>query len=252
MTAKTARAAGDAQGDALGEALGEALGKEAAGDVVARLADVRRRIAAAAAAAGRDPDTVQLVAVTKTFGPEHILPVLAAGHRTFAENRVQEAAGKWPALRAAHPLSLHLIGPLQSNKVRDAVRLFDAIHTIDRPKIAAAIADEMARQGRTLALFLQVNTGAEPQKSGVAPEAAPALLAFCRDRLRLPICGLMCIPPLTADPAAHFATLAALAAELGLGHLSMGMSADFEVAIAHGATHVRIGSQIFGSRPQPR
>ena len=219
-------------------------------DVVARLADVRRRIDAAAVAAGRDPAAVHLVAVTKTFGPAQILPALAAGQRAFAENRVQEAAGKWPALRERYPLALHLIGPLQSNKVRDAVRLFDAIHTIDRPKIAAAIAGEMAKHGKTLALFLQVNTGAEPQKAGVVPQAVPALLAFCRDRLQLPIRGLLCIPPLTAEPAAHFAVLAALAAELGLGELSMGMSADFELAIAHGATHVRVGSQIFGSRRQ--
>jgi pyridoxal phosphate enzyme (YggS family) len=214
-----------------------------------RLSDVRRRIATAAAAAGRDKQSVQLVAVTKTFEQHQILPALAAGQRLFGENRVQEAAGKWPALRERYPLALHLIGPLQSNKVRDAVRLFDAIHTIDRPKIATAIAGEMARQGKALQLFLQVNTGAEPQKAGVAPAAAQGLLAFCRDRLQLPICGLMCIPPLTADPATHFAALAGLAAELGLRELSMGMSADFEVAIAHGATHVRIGSQIFGDRP---
>jgi pyridoxal phosphate enzyme (YggS family) len=216
--------------------------------VLLRLAAVRRRIAAAAAAAGRAPDGICLIAVTKTFGPADILPVLAAGHRAFGENRVQEASGKWPGLRERYPLAeLHLIGPLQSNKVRQAVALFDAIHTIDREKIAAAIAEEAARQGRTLKLFIQVNTGAEPQKAGVTPAAAPALLARCR-ALGLPVSGLMCIPPLAEDAGVHFAALATLAANLGLGELSMGMSADFETALAHGATHVRIGSEIFGAR----
>jgi PLP dependent protein len=218
-------------------------------DAAARLVGVERRIAAAATAAHRDAADVCLIAVTKTFAPAHILPVLAAGHRTFGENRVQEAAGKWPPLRERFPVSeLHLIGPLQSNKARDAVRLFDAIHTIDRPKIARAVADEMARQGRTLKLFIQVNTGQEPQKAGVAPEAARALLALCRDELQLTITGLMCIPPLDALARPHFAALAALADELGLRGLSMGMSADFEIAIACGASHVRIGSEIFGQR----
>jgi pyridoxal phosphate enzyme (YggS family) len=215
--------------------------------VLLRLAAVRRRIAAAAAAAGRS-DSICLIAVTKTFGPADIVPVLAAGHRAFGENRVQEASGKWPQLRARYPLAeLHLIGPLQSNKVRQAVALFDAIHTIDREKIAAAIAEEATRQGRTLKLFIQVNTGAEPQKAGVAPAAAAALLARCR-ALALPVTGLMCIPPLAEDAGVHFAALAALAARLGLSELSMGMSADFETALAHGATHVRIGSEIFGAR----
>jgi len=215
----------------------------------ARLADVKRRIAAAAAAANRDPACVRLIAVTKTFGPAHIEPVLAAGHRMFGENRVQEASAKWPALKERYRLQLHLIGPLQSNKVRDAVRLFDAIHTIDRGKIAAAVAREMEKQGKMLELFIEVNTGEEPQKAGVAPREAAALLALCREELKLPIAGLMCIPPLSADPAVHFTRLAALAAELGVRWLSMGMSADFTTAIACGATHVRIGSEIFGPRP---
>jgi pyridoxal phosphate enzyme (YggS family) len=218
----------------------------------ARLADVERRIAAAATAARRDATGICLIAVTKTFGPADIVPVLAAGHRGFGENRVQEAAGKWPPLRERFPLSeLHLIGPLQSNKAKDAVRLFDAIHTIDRPKIARAVADEMARQGRTPELFIQVNIGQEPQKAGVAPMATRALLALCRDELRLRIAGLMCIPPIDALPGPHFAALATLAGELGLRGLSMGMSADFEIAIACGATHVRIGSEIFGQRLAP-
>ena len=218
----------------------------------ARLADVERRIVAAATAAHRDAAAICLIAVTKTFGPNHIVPVLAAGHRAFGENRVQEAAGKWPPLRERFPLSkLHLIGPLQSNKAKDAVRLFDAIHTIDRPKIARAVADEMARQGRTPELFIQVNIGQEPQKAGVAPMATRALLALCRDELRLRIAGLMCIPPIDALPGPHFAALATLAGELGLRGLSMGMSADFEIAIACGATHVRIGSEIFGQRLAP-
>jgi PLP dependent protein len=215
----------------------------------ARLADVERRIAAAATAAHRDAADIRLIAVTKTFSATHILPVLAAGHRTFGENRVQEAAGKWPPLRERFPLSkLHLIGPLQSNKARDAVRLFAAIHTIDRPKIARAVADEMARQGKTPELFIQVNIGQEPQKAGVAPAAAGALLALCRDELQLTIAGLMCIPPWDAPARPHFAAFATLADELGLRGLSMGMSADFEIAIACGATHVRIGSEIFGQR----
>jgi PLP dependent protein len=215
----------------------------------ARLADVQRRIAAAAKAAARDPDSVHLVAVTKTFDAEHILPVLEAGHRLFGENRVQEAQGKWPALRARFPdIELHLIGPLQSNKVKEAVALFDAIHSVDRPKIARAIAAEMAAQGRRLQLFIQVNTGEEPQKAGVMPKETGSLLRLCRDELNLPIAGLMCIPPLDEEASIHFAFLAKLAKELGLAGLSMGMSADFETAIAFGATHVRVGSEIFGTR----
>jgi PLP dependent protein len=215
----------------------------------ARLASVMARIAAAARAAGRDPASVNLVAVTKTFGAEHITPVLDAGHRLFGENRVQEAKAKWPALRERNPdIELHLIGPLQSNKAKEAVALFDAIHTIDRPKIAHAIAEEMAKQGRRLELFIEVNTGEEPQKAGVMPKEAGALLRLCREELGLDIAGLMCIPPQDEEAAVHFAFLAKLARELGLANLSMGMSADFETAIAFGATYVRVGSQIFGAR----
>ena len=215
----------------------------------ARLADVLRRIAVAARANGRDPASVRLVAVGKTFGAEAIVPVLEAGHRIFGENRVQEAHAKWPALRERWPgIELHLIGALQSNKARDAVELFDAIHGIDRPRIAEALAQEMARQGRRPQLFIQVNTGEEPQKAGVAPNAAGALLRTCREDLGLDIAGLMCIPPHDEEPGVHFAFLAKLAGELGLAALSMGMSADFEKAVAFGATHVRVGSEIFGSR----
>jgi pyridoxal phosphate enzyme (YggS family) len=215
----------------------------------ARLAEVQHRLAAAARAASRDPASVHLVAVTKTFEAEHILPVLEAGHRRFGENRVQEAKGKWPALRERFPdIELHLIGPLQSNKAREAVALFDAIHTIDRPKIAQAIAGEMAKQGKRLQLFIEVNTGEEPQKAGVMPREAAGLLRLCRDELKLEIAGLMCIPPHDEESAVHFAFLAKLAQELGLKELSMGMSADFETAVAFGATYVRVGSQIFGSR----
>jgi pyridoxal phosphate enzyme (YggS family) len=215
----------------------------------ARLAGVTARIATAARAAGRDPASVDLIAVTKTFAPEHIESVLDAGHRRYGENRVQEAKAKWPSLRARYPgVELHLIGSLQSNKAREAVALFDAIHTIDRPKIAHAVAEEMARQGRRLQLFIEVNTGEEPQKAGVMPKEAASLLRLCREELKLDIVGLMCIPPLEEEPGVHFAFLAKLARELDVRGLSMGMSADFETAIAFGATHVRVGSQIFGAR----
>lgn len=212
-------------------------------------AAIEERIAAAARSASRDPATVDLIAVTKTFGAEHILPVLEAGHRLFGENRVQEAKAKWPALRERYAdIELHLIGPLQSNKTRDAVALFDVIHTVDRPKIARAIADEQARQQKRLKLFVEVNTGEEPQKAGIMPKEASAFVAHCRDDLGLEIAGLMCIPPLEEEPAVHFAFLAKLAGDLGLSELSMGMSSDFETAIALGATQVRVGSAIFGSR----
>ncbi len=215
----------------------------------ARLADVLRRVGAAAKAAGRDPASVHLVAVSKTFGPEPIAAVLEAGHRVFGENRVQEARAKWPALRARYPgIELHLVGALQSNKARDAVELFDAIHSIDRPRIAEAVAAEMTRQSKRLQLFIQVNTGEEPQKAGVAPNEAGPLLRACREDLGLDIAGLMCIPPHDEEPGVHFAFLAKLASELGLKALSMGMSADFEKAVAFGATHVRVGSEIFGAR----
>ena len=218
-------------------------------DSPSRLAEVRHRIAAAAAAVKRDPASVNLVAVTKTFGADDIVPVLEAGHRRFGENRVQEARAKWPALRQRFPgIELHLIGSLQSNKAREAVELFDAIHTIDRPKIAHAVAAEVARQGKRLRLFIEVNTGEEPQKAGVMPKEAADLLRLCREELKLEIAGLMCIPPLDEEPAVHFAFLAKLGQELGLEELSMGMSADFETAVAFGATHVRVGSQIFGHR----
>lgn len=215
----------------------------------ARLAEIEAEIAVAAAEAGRKPADVQLIAVSKTFDGAQIKPVLDAGQRRFGENRVQEAAGKWPALRQQFAdVELHLIGPLQSNKTREAVELFDAIHSIDRPKIARAIADEMARQGRKLKLFVQVNTGEEAQKAGVAPRELTALLSLCRDELGLTIDGLMCIPPVDEEPAIHFAFLAKLAAENGVKGLSMGMSDDFATAVAFGATHVRVGSAIFGGR----
>lgn len=214
-----------------------------------RLAAVQAAISAAAVKAKRAPETVKLIAVSKTFDAAEIRPVLDAGQRVFGENRVQEAQGKWPELRAAYPdLELHLIGPLQSNKAADAVALFDCIHTIDRPKIAKAIADEMQKQGKRLKLFVQVNTGEEPQKAGVMPADAKAFVAMCRDELRLEIAGLMCIPPVEEEPAVHFAFLAKLAGEIGVQGLSMGMSGDYETAIAFGATHVRVGSAIFGSR----
>jgi pyridoxal phosphate enzyme (YggS family) len=214
-----------------------------------RLADVKARIAAAAETAGRDPAAVRLVAITKTFGAGEIVPVLEAGHRIFGENRVQEARAKWPALRARYPgIELHLVGALQSNKAKEAVELFDAVHSIDRPRIAQAVAAEMAKQGRHLALFIQVNTGEEPQKAGVAPGETAALLSHCREDLGIAIAGLMCIPPMEEEAGVHFAFLAKLARELGLQGLSMGMSADFETAIGFGATHVRVGSDIFGPR----
>ena len=213
------------------------------------LTDVRARIAGAAREVGRDPADVQLIAVSKTFPADAVVPVLAAGQRVFGENRVQEAQAKWPALKQRFPdVALHLIGPLQSNKAADAVALFDCIHTIDRPKIARAVADEMKAQGRRLQLFIEVNTGEEPQKAGVKPGDAASFVAMCRDELALEIAGLMCIPPVEDEPAVHFAFLAKLARELGLPRLSMGMSADFETAVEMGATDVRIGSAIFGHR----
>jgi len=213
------------------------------------IAEIRARIADAAREAGRDPAAVHLVAVSKTYEPEAILPVLEAGQRLFGENRVQEAKGKWPALREQFPdLHLALIGPLQSNKAAEAVALFDALHTIDREKIARAVAAEMAKQGKRPELFVQVNTGEEPQKAGIAPGDTAAFIKLCRDDLGLSIAGLMCIPPVDEEPAVHFALLAQLARENGLIGLSMGMSADFETAVQFGATHVRVGSAIFGAR----
>ncbi len=217
--------------------------------VAANLARVRERVAAAAAAAGRAPETVTLVAVTKTHGPELIRQALDAGHRVFAENRVQEAVGKWPALKAAYPgIELHLVGPLQSNKVRDAVALFDVIETVDRVKLARRLAADMERSGRHPRCYIEVNTGEELQKSGILPEAADDFIAACRDQLGLPVQGLMCLPPLDEEPSLHFALLATIARRTGIEVLSMGMSADFEVAVAFGASHVRVGTAIFGAR----
>jgi pyridoxal phosphate enzyme (YggS family) len=214
-----------------------------------RLADVRARVKKAAAEAGREPDSVQLVAVSKTFDAEHIRPVIAAGQRIFGENRVQEAQGKWPELKQeTGDLELHLIGPLQSNKAADAVALFDVIETVDREKIARALSDEAKRQGRTPRFYVQVNTGLEPQKAGIAPDDVAAFLTLCRGDIGMAVDGLMCIPPADENPGPHFALLAKLAAENGVDKLSMGMSGDFETAIGFGATSVRVGSAIFGSR----
>lgn len=218
-------------------------------DTVERLREVQRRIAAAESEAGRAAGSVTLVAVTKTFAAEAIRPVLDAGHRIFGENRVQEAQAKWPGLREARPdIELHLIGPLQSNKAREAVALFDVIETVDRDKIAAELAKEMEKQGRSPRLYVQVNTGLEEQKAGIDPREAAAFVARCRDVHGLAIEGLMCIPPLEDYPGPHFALLQKLAGECGVGKLSMGMSGDFEKAIPFGATSVRVGSAIFGGR----
>jgi pyridoxal phosphate enzyme (YggS family) len=214
-----------------------------------RLETVRQEIAQACRAAGRDPASVTLVAVSKTFGADAIEPVIAAGQRVFGENRVQEAKAKWPPLRSGHPgLELHLIGPLQSNKAKEAVALFDAIHSVDRPSLCEALAKEIARQGQRPTLFVEVNTGGEPQKAGVLPEAADKFLKNCHEQYGLSISGLMCIPPASEPPAPHFALTAKIAARNGLTLLSMGMSADFATAIAFGATHVRVGTAIFGGR----
>ena len=214
-----------------------------------RLAAVRAEIARACRDAGRDPASVTLIAVAKTFGADAIEPVISAGQRVFGENRVQEAKAKWPALRARHgDLELHLVGSLQSNKAREAVALFDAIHSVDRASLAAALAKEIAAQARRPLLFVEINTGAELQKAGVQPQDADAFLAACRDRYGLAISGLLCIPPLDEAPAPHFALTAQIARRNGLALLSMGMSADFATAIAFGATHVRIGTAIFGER----
>ena len=218
-------------------------------DPVAALRDINSRIELAAKGAGRDPAAVTLVAVSKTYGEDAVLPVLGTGHRVFGENRVQEAKSKWPPLKSRFTdIELHLVGPLQSNKTKEAVELFDAIHSVDRMKIAEALGAEMVKQGRRLKLFIQVNTGEEPQKAGISPRETPTFLACCRDQLKLEIAGLMCIPPVDEEPALHFGLLAKLARENGLTELSMGMSDDFETAIALGATHVRVGSAIFGAR----
>lgn len=218
-------------------------------DVTERLKEVRDRIAAAQAGAEDRPGPVQLVAVSKTFDADAIRPVIAAGQRIFGENRVQEAQGKWPLLKSETPgIELHLIGPLQSNKAADAVALFDVIETVDREKIARALAAEMQRQNRNINVYIQVNTGLEPQKAGIAPDDVIDFAGFCREELGLSVAGLMCIPPVDENPGPHFALLAKLAGQAGIEKLSMGMSADFEVAIPFGATSVRVGSAIFGHR----
>jgi pyridoxal phosphate enzyme (YggS family) len=218
-------------------------------DAAERLAAVQHEIATACREAGRDPAAVTLVAISKTFGPEAIAPAIAAGHKVFGENRVQEAKQKWPALKERHGgLELHLVGPLQSNKAKEAVALFDAIHSVDRASLCAALAKEIARQGRSPTLFVEVNTGGEAQKAGVLPEQTDAFVKACRDTYGLTISGLMCIPPLEEPPAPYFALLAKIAQRNGLSLLSMGMSADFALAVRFGATHVRVGTAIFGSR----
>ena len=213
---------------------------------------VRAEIARACRNAGRGPAGVTLVAVSKTFAAEAIEPVIAAGQRVFGENRVQEAKTKWPPLLARHPgLELHLVGALQSNKAKEAVQLFDAIHSVDRVSVAEALGKEIAKKARHPLLFVEINTGAEPQKAGVLPQDADAFLAACRDRYGLAIAGLMCMPPQNEAPAPHFALTAKIGRRNGLALLSMGMSADYPAAIAFGATHVRVGTAIFGARIQP-
>lgn len=219
------------------------------GHLPSGLAVVEEAVARACMEARRDRASVTLIAVSKTFGAEAIEPVIASGQRVFGENRVQEAKAKWPALMSVHPgISLHLIGPLQSNKTKEAVALFDAIHSVDRPSLCEALAKEFRSQARRPQLFVQLNTGEEPQKAGVAPSEADSFIASCRDEYGLPISGLMCIPPVNEAPAPHFALTAKIAARNGLKNLSMGMSADFAVAIQMGATHIRVGSAIFGHR----
>ena len=220
-------------------------------DIAANLSDVRAEIAAAASDVGRNPDDVSLIAVSKSHPAERAAAALQAGHRVFGENRVQEAQAKWPDLKSAFPDSVvHLIGPLQSNKTGDAVALFDVIQTLDRDKLAGALAREMDRQDRRPDLFIQVNTGEEPQKAGVLPEQADRFIGQCRSVYDLPVVGLMCIPPVDENPALHFALLGEIADRNGLHRLSMGMSADYAAAVRLGATEVRVGTAIFGARPQ--
>jgi len=217
-------------------------------DAARRLADIRDRMAKAARLADRKPEETRLIAVSKTFGPEAIEPLLAAGQRLFGENRVQEAQAKWPALREKYPdVELHLVGQLQSNKAVDAVTLFDVIHSLDRSSLAQALARAMEKTGKRPACYVQVNIGQEDQKGGVALDALPALLEETR-ALNLPVVGLMCVPPVDKEPAPYFALLAKLARRHGLPRLSMGMSGDFETAITLGATEVRIGTALFGAR----
>ena len=213
------------------------------------LLDVEQEIARACSEAGRERSSVTLIAVSKTFGSDAITPVIEGGQRVFGENRVQEAKAKWPALMTAYPdIVLHLIGPLQSNKAKEAIALFHAVHSVDRPSICQALAKEIESQKKHPELFVQINTGEEPQKAGVAPGEADAFIKSCRETYGLTISGLMCIPPVNEAPAPHFALTAKIAARNGLANLSMGMSADFATAIKFGATHVRVGSAIFGHR----
>jgi len=218
-------------------------------DSAANLAAIVARIDAARKKAVAPAPSTTLIAVSKTHGADRIRPLLRAGHHVFGENRVQEAMSKWAQLRNEFAgIELHLIGPLQSNKTREAVEIFDAIHSLDRPKLAHALKAEIERQKKPLTLFIQVNTGEEPQKAGVIPQETPAFIALCRDELKLPVKGLMCIPPVGENPALHFALLQKLARDHQLPLLSMGMSDDFEMAIKFGAAHVRVGSAIFGAR----
>jgi pyridoxal phosphate enzyme (YggS family) len=221
--------------------------------IATALHTLRQKIAAAAKAAGRDPASIELLAVSKTQGPEPIEQAIAAGQSAFGENRVQEAAAKYPPLKARYPnLRLHLIGPLQTNKARDAVRLFDVIETLDRPRLAEALAAAMQKEGRRPQVFVQVNTGEETQKGGVAPAEADRFITEARERWNLPIVGLMCIPPVDEEPSLHFALLREIGRRNGLTRLSMGMSADYESAIRFGATEIRIGTVIFGERASPK
>jgi PLP dependent protein len=221
--------------------------------IATALHTLRQKIAAAAKAAGRDPASIELLAVSKTQGPEPIEQAIAAGQSAFGENRVQEAAAKYPPLKARYPnLRLHLIGPLQTNKARDAVRLFDVIETLDRPRLAEALAAAMQKEGRQPQVFVQVNTGEETQKGGVAPAEADRFITEARERWNLPIVGLMCIPPVDEEPSLHFALLREIGRRNGLNRLSMGMSADYESAIRFGATEIRIGTVIFGERASPK
>jgi hypothetical protein len=218
-------------------------------DAQNRLAQVQADIKAAEKDHGRADGSVTLVAVSKTFDADDIRPVLTAGQRIFGENRVQEAMGKWPGLRQEFEnIELHLIGPLQSNKAKEAIATFDVIHTVDRPKIAKALKVEMEKQGRDLPCFIQVNTGEESQKAGIAPQDVDGFVTECKESIGLTIVGLMCIPPVDEAPGEHFALLEKIANRNGLSQLSMGMSSDYEIAVGFGATHVRVGSAIFGSR----
>lgn len=224
---------------------------EKAIDPAVNLARIREELNAAAAEGGRSAAGISIVAVSKKHGETRIVPLLDAGHRIFGENRVQEAAAKWPQLRQRfQDVELHLVGPLQTNKVKEAAALFDVIETLDRPKLARALADEFTRQGKTARLFAQVNTGEEAQKAGVAPQEADAFIEACRTEYGLVLDGLMCIPPADEPPAPHFALLAKIAGRNGLQSLSMGMSGDYRIAAQLGATHIRVGEAIFGPRPE--